>query len=115
VAAFVLAGLDPEVGAEAEFFANRVDYFGQPNVTRERIRKDLQRYDQRWPQREFRLAGEIESVPQPNGTIRVTFPLRYDLRNGPKSASGTVRKTITLRKTNDGDLEIVKVLERKST
>jgi putative peptidoglycan binding protein len=115
VAAFVLAGLDPEVGAEAEFFANRVNYFGQLNVPREKIRKDLQRYDQRWPQRQFRLAGEIESVSQPDGTVRVTFPLRYDLRNGSKSASGTVRKTITLRRTNDGDLEIVKVSERKST
>ena len=115
VAAFVLAGLDPEVGAEAEFFADRVNYFGQPNVTREKIRTDLQRYDRRWPQRQFRLAGEIESVPQPNGTIRVTFPLRYDLRNGSKSASGTVRKTIILRRTNDNDLEIVKVTELKPT
>ena len=111
VAAFVLAGLDPEIGSEAEFFANRVDYFGQPNVTRDKIRRDLLRYDKRWPQRQFRLAGEVETVPQPDGTIRVAFPLRYDLRNGSKSASGTVRKTIILRKTSDSDLEIVKVSE----
>ena len=111
VAAFVLAGLDPEIGAEAEFFAGRVDYFGQPNVTRDKIRRDLLRYNKRWPQRQFRLAGEVETVPQPDGTIRVAFPLRYDLRNGSKSASGTVRKTIILRKTSDSDLEIVKVSE----
>ena len=114
VAAFVLAGLDPEIGAEAEFFANRVDYFGQSNITREKIRKDLLRYDKRWPQRQFRLAGEVESALQPNGTIRVTFPLRYELHNGTKSASGTVRKTIILRRTNDRDLEIVKVSEHRS-
>ncbi len=111
VAAFILAGLDPEVGAEAEFFAERVDYFGQPNVSREKIRNDLLRYDKRWPQRQFRLAGDLETARQTNGTVRVTFPLRYELHNGSKSASGTVRKTIILRKTNDSELEIVRVTE----
>jgi peptidoglycan hydrolase-like protein with peptidoglycan-binding domain len=32
VGAFVLAGLDPQVGAELEFFADQVDYFGERNV-----------------------------------------------------------------------------------
>ena len=76
---------------------------------REKIRSDLLRYDQSWPQRQFRLAGDLEMARERNGTMRVTFPLRYELHNGSKSASGTVRKTIILRKTNDGDLEIVKV------
>jgi hypothetical protein len=40
VAAFVLAGLDPQVAAETEFFAERVDYFGERAVTREKIRQD---------------------------------------------------------------------------
>ena len=109
----MLAGLDPKVGAELEFFANRVDYFGEANVSREKIRRDLLRYDERWPQRQFWLTGDIEISREPNGVLRVTFPLRYELRNGPKSASGEVRKTLTLRKTGDGDLEIVGVEERK--
>ena len=58
--AFVLAGLDPEVGSEAEFFADRVDYFGERHVAREKIRRDLQRYNDRWPERRFWLAGELE-------------------------------------------------------
>jgi hypothetical protein len=56
----------------------------------------------------------VESALQPNGGIRVTFPLRYELHNGSKSASGTVRKTIILRQANDGDLEIVKVSELRN-
>jgi len=111
IAAFVLAGLDPRVGSEAVFFADHVDYFGRPNVSRAQIRGDLLRYDKRWPQRQFRLAGDLQTERQPNGTIRVTFPLRYDLHNGSKSASGMVRKTITLRKTDYRNLEIVKVSE----
>jgi peptidoglycan hydrolase-like protein with peptidoglycan-binding domain len=113
VAAFVLAGLDPRVGAEAEFFADRVDYFGEHNVTREKIRRDLQRYDNRWPQRSFWLAGDFVVSPMTN-KIQVSFPLRYELRNGPSRKSGQVWKTLVLEKTGADDLQIVSVNERRA-
>lgn len=111
IGAFVLAGLDPQVGAETEFFADRVNYFGEPHVSREKIRRDLQRYNQRWPERSFRLAGELE-VKQAGDKLSVTFPLRYELRNASKHSAGTVRKTLVLEKTAN-DFQIVAVNERK--
>jgi peptidoglycan hydrolase-like protein with peptidoglycan-binding domain len=113
IAAFVLAGLDPEVGAETEFFADRVDYFGEKGVAKEKIRRDLQRYDQRWPERGFRLAGELEVEPIQD-RLRVTFPLSYELRNGSKRATGKVWKTIVLEKSGADDFQIVAVNERKT-
>ena len=112
VGAFVLAGLDPHVGSETEFFADRVDYFGEP-LTREKIRGDLQRYNDRWPERSFRLVGELEVTPV-NDNVKVTFPLRYELRNRSRRASGTVWKTLVLKKTGADDLQIVAVNERKA-
>jgi peptidoglycan hydrolase-like protein with peptidoglycan-binding domain len=112
IAAFVLAGLDPQVGAETEFFADRVDYFGEAGVTREKIRRDLQRYNGHWPTRSFVLAGPLQ-VEQVQERVRVTFPLRYQLRNGSKTASGTVSKTLLLEKTGSADFQIVAVNERK--
>ncbi|MEP6821996.1 MAG: peptidoglycan-binding domain-containing protein [Chthoniobacterales bacterium] len=112
VAAFVLAGLDPHVGAELEFFADRVRYYDDGIVGREKIRRDLQRYDAQWPQRRFRLAGEVNVEPQPDSRLRVTFPLRYELRNGAKHSSGTVRKTLILEVVGE-DLQIVGVNERR--
>jgi Putative peptidoglycan binding domain len=41
VGAFVLAGLDPHVGAEADFFADRVRYYDQGVMSRDKIREDL--------------------------------------------------------------------------
>jgi peptidoglycan hydrolase-like protein with peptidoglycan-binding domain len=111
VGAFVLAGLDPQVGAEAAFFADRVEYYNEGMKDRENIRKDLQRYDARWPQRQFRLAGDITVKPQNGNRVRVTFPLRYELRNGAKSSSGKVEKTLLLERAGD-DLQIVAVNER---
>jgi hypothetical protein len=113
VAAFILAGLDPHVGSEAEFFADRVNYFGEQNVTREKIRRDLQRYDNRWPQRAFWLAGELEVTPMKD-KLKVSFPLRYELQNGPKHSAGRVLKTLVLEKTGADDLQIVSVDERKA-
>ena len=113
VGAFVLAGLDPQVGAEAAFFADRVQYYNEGIKDREKIREDLQRYDSRWPGRKFWLAGDITVEPQTDKRVRVTFPLRYDLRNGATHASGKINKTLVLESTGD-DLQIVAVNERKT-
>ena len=113
VGAFVLAGLDPEVGSETEFFAERVDYFGERGVAREKIRRDLQRYNERWPTRRFWLVGELEVTPI-NGQLKVTFPLRYELRSPSRHSSGKVWKTLILEKAGVDDLQIVAVNERKA-
>ena len=113
VGAFVLAGLDPQVGAETAFFADRVQYYNEGMKDRERIREDLKRYDSRWPGRKFWLAGDITVEPQTDKRVRVTFPLRYELRNGGKHSSGKMDKTLVLERAGD-DLQIVAVNERKA-
>jgi peptidoglycan hydrolase-like protein with peptidoglycan-binding domain len=113
VGAFVLAGLDPKVGSEAAFFADRVQYYDSGMMDREKIREDLRRYDARWPDRRFWLAGDITVEPQSDNRVRVTFPLKYELRNGAKHSAGKVDKTLVLERAGD-DLQIVAVNERKA-
>jgi hypothetical protein len=113
IAAFVLAGLDPHVGSEVEFFADRVSYYGNGIKDRDAIRKDLQGYNARWPHRTFWLPGEIKIEPQSDNRVRVTFPLRYELHNGEKKSSGQVEKDLLLESTGD-DFQIVAVNERKA-
>jgi Putative peptidoglycan binding domain len=113
VGAFVLAGLDPHVGSEADFFADRVKYYDQGVIDREQIRNDLQDYAAHWPQRRFWFVGNIKIEPQHRKRVRVTFPLRYELRNGATSSSGTINKTLVLEPAGD-DLQIVEVNETKA-
>jgi peptidoglycan hydrolase-like protein with peptidoglycan-binding domain len=113
VAAFVLAGFDKNVGAEAEFFADHVDYYDQGGMDREKIQQDLKRYDERWPERHFWVAGKINIEPQSENRVRVTFPLGFKLRNGNKTSTGKVNKTLVLGPAGD-DLQIVAVNERKA-
>jgi peptidoglycan hydrolase-like protein with peptidoglycan-binding domain len=112
VAAYILAGLDKNVGAESEFFADRVEYYDSGLMSRESIREDLKRYDERWPERHFWLAGTITVEPQNDNRVKVTFPLGFKLRNGNKIVNGKVDKTLVLEPAGD-DLEIVAVNERK--
>jgi hypothetical protein len=112
LAAFVLAGLDRNVGAETEFFADRVQYYDQGIMDREKIREDLKRYDAQWPERHFWVAGPINIEPQNDQQLQVTFPLGFKLRNGNKQLSGKVDKTLVLERAGD-DLQIVAVNERK--
>ena len=81
-------------------------------IDREKIRRDLQSYNQRWPQRRFWLAGEVNVEPQPDSRLRVTFPLRYELRSASERSSGKVLKTLLVEVTGE-DLQIVGVNERK--
>lgn len=113
VAAFVLAGLDPHVGAELDFFGDRVNYFDSGVVDHERIRHDLQAYDAKWPQRSFWLAGQVNVEPQADSRIRVTFPLRFALRNGSRHSVGKVQKTLLLEVVGE-DLRIVAVNEGRT-
>ena len=113
VGAFVLAGLDPHVGSETDFFAERVQYYDEGVIGREKIRKDLQRYAARWPERRFWLDGDITTERQSGNRVRVTFPLRYQLRNGGKHSSGKINKTLVLEAAGD-DLQIVAVDERSA-
>jgi peptidoglycan hydrolase-like protein with peptidoglycan-binding domain len=110
VAAFVLAGFDRNVGAETEFFADRVQYYDQGVIDREKIREDLKRYDERWPERHFWVAGAINVEPQSDNRVGVTFPLGFKLRNGNRTVTGKVIKSLVLEATGD-DLQIVAVNE----
>jgi Putative peptidoglycan binding domain len=111
VGAFVHAGLDPQVGSEADFFADRVKYYDQGVIDREQIRNDLQNYAAHWPERHYWFVGNITIEPQHRKRVRVTFPLRYELRNGATYSSGTINKTLVLEPVGD-DLQIVAVSER---
>ena len=70
---------------KTEFFADRVAVLRPRVMDREKIQQDLKRYDERWPERHFWVAGKINVEPQSENRVRVTFPLGFKLRNGNKT------------------------------
>jgi peptidoglycan hydrolase-like protein with peptidoglycan-binding domain len=114
VEAFIVAGLARPPGSEIKFFAENVDYLGTPNVTRQQVQRDLVRYNEKWPHRQFWMDGDIQIQRQSDNKIKLVFPLRYELRNGSRYASGKVLKGLTLVETANNEMQIVAVDEWKA-
>jgi hypothetical protein len=87
--------------------------FRKATPRREQIREDLKQYATQWPERRFWIAGDITIQPQNGNRLQVTFPLRYDLRNGAHHSSGKIDKTLVLELVGD-DQQIVSVNEGKA-
>ncbi len=115
VEAFVQAGLARPQGSEIKFFADNVDYLGTSNIPRQEVQRDLVRYNQKWPHRRFWIDGDIQIQQQSDGNeIKLVFPVRYELRNGSRYASGKVLKSLTLLKTANNEMQITALNEWKA-
>ena len=81
-------------------------------MSKDFIKKDISRYNQKWPIRRYWLDGDISIL---NGLeadpIEVRYQIKYTVRNQQKESSGTAIKTLKLRKTGDS-LEITSVREK---
>ena len=112
VAGFVVAGITSDVEPELQFYADKADYYDSGLVGKDFIRKDILRYNQKWPVRQYWLEGDVRIL---DGTeadpIGVQFQIRYVVQNQQKESRGTAIKTLKLRKIQDG-LEIVSVREK---
>jgi hypothetical protein len=106
-----VAGISSDVEAELQFYADMADYYDSGFVSKDFIRNDILRYNQKWPVRRYWLEGDIDIL---NGMeadrIEVRFQIRYVVRNQQKESSGTAVKTLELQKTPDG-LAITSVWE----
>ena len=112
VSAFVVAGISEDVGAELQFFAEKADYYDSGTVSKAFIRKDILRYNQKWPVRRYWLDGEIRVLSEMEADpIEVRYQIRYAVRNQRRESSGKAVKTLKLRKTQNG-LAITSVREK---
>jgi hypothetical protein len=112
VAGFVVAGISSDVEAELQFYADKADYYDSGLVSKDFIRNDISRYNQKWPVRQYWLEGDVHIL---NGIeadwIEVRFQIRYAVRNQQKESRGAAVKNLKLQKTQDG-LEIISVREK---
>ncbi|NDY58055.1 LysM peptidoglycan-binding domain-containing protein [Desulfovibrio sulfodismutans] len=70
-------------------YADEVDFYKKGVVKKDFVLEDKVRYFERWPARAYTLSGTPKVTPVP-GTkrTRIDAPVRYQVKNGDKSASG---------------------------
>jgi peptidoglycan hydrolase-like protein with peptidoglycan-binding domain len=112
VAGFVVVGIDENVEAELQFYAPKASYYDSGVVTKDFIRRDIRRYNQKWPTRRYWLVGDIRLLNDPQeDPVEVQYRIRYAVKNQQQESTGTAIKTVKLQKTSSG-FEITSVRER---
>jgi hypothetical protein len=98
---------------ELEFYAERVEYYDRGAVDKPYIQNELTVYNQRWPDRKYRMGDSLRVVRSGNNTlvkVRVAFEVGNAAHN--RKASGRTDDTFSLAKRGDS-LEIVSVKEAR--
>ncbi len=112
IAGFVVAGIDENVEAELQFYAPEADYYDSGVVTKDFIRRDIRRYNQKWPIRRYWLVGDVRILNDPQrDPVEVQYRIRYAVKNQRQESTGTAIKTVKLEKTSSG-FEITSVREK---
>ncbi len=112
IAGFVVVGIDENVEAELQFYAPQADYYDSGVVTKDFIRRDILRYNQKWPIRRYWLVGDIRVLDDPQADpVEVQYQIKYVVKNQQQERTGTAIKTVRLRKAPN-DLEITSVREK---
>jgi peptidoglycan hydrolase-like protein with peptidoglycan-binding domain len=111
IAGFVVVGIDENVEAELQFYAPKANYYDSGVVTKDFIRRDIRRYNQKYPTRRYWLVGDIRVLNDPQADpVEVQYRIRYAVKNQQQERTGTAIKTVKLQRTSDG-LEITSVRE----
>ena len=111
VAGFVVVGIDENVEAELQFYAPEANYYDSGVVSKDFIRRDIRRYNQKWPTRQYWLVGDIRVLNDPQeDPVEVQYRIRYIVKNQQQESTGTAIKTVKLQKTSSG-FEITSVRE----
>ena len=92
----------PRCRSRTSFYSEEADYYDSGLVTKDFIRKDILRYDRKWPVRRYWLNGDIRCR---NGleadTIEVQYQSSLLVKKPRKESGGSAIKTLKLRKTRE--------------
>jgi hypothetical protein len=98
VKAFIAAGNSGSSDEEVRFYGPKVNYFGRLRVDRDFIAKDIARYNQKWPYREFSIVADPDvSAGDAPGRYDVAFRLRFQVQNRSEGVGGTVLERVMNR------------------
>jgi hypothetical protein len=87
--AFVMAGETGAPSGQAPFYADRVDYYDKGKVPRDAIAAALATYNQRWPERHWKLLGRPAIIYNERyGCYLAEFRVAYLLRNASRTLKG---------------------------
>lgn len=111
---YLARGAANDTDAELACFSDPVQYYDSGRIKRIFIRRDIETYHRRWPDRHFELEGEpVLTRIASDGEVTVRFRLAYRLQSPHEHANGRTDNEMRLRPGGPEGYEIVSVRERK--
>jgi Putative peptidoglycan binding domain len=112
IAGFVVVGINPDVEEELKFYAAEADYYDDGVVSKDFIRRDILRYNQKWPIRRYWLVGDVRVLSALEADpVEVEYQIRYFVQDQQRESRGTAIKTLKLQRSPDG-FQITSVREK---
>jgi tetratricopeptide (TPR) repeat protein len=114
--AFVQAYSGSDVGEVAGLYADRVNYTNNGVISNAAVLAQAKEYFARWPVRQWRLVGTVNTVPVGANRQKVVFSANYDASNPQinKHASGIAQEILILATNANGGMKIVSQKEQTS-
>lgn len=113
VASYLRACEMSNPSAELAFYGEPLNYFNHGTVTSEFVQKDVARYYERWPKREYTLVEPASlSTPLPDGRVSVRFRIRFRLESSRHAVRGRTDNRFTID-TSGKDWKIVGMKENR--
>jgi hypothetical protein len=95
---FVKALASSDLDTQLGYYADQVNYYEFGQVTKEVIRKDLERDITTWPNRNYSMPDQPKITITPNGDGFIAeFRMRYTLTNPKGTSSGTLQMKVRLK------------------
>lgn len=107
-------GSTNSLSAEMGYYAEQVDYFDYGPTGRDYMRRDINSYYKRWPERHYELIGPVtvSAGARPGETV-ARFQLRFRYRGPAHRASGRTENVYTLKVTGADGVRIVGMKETR--
>ncbi len=101
---FINLGNSGTNGNQIKFFADPVNYFDKGNLSLDKVKSDLQKYQSRWNiLRRYQILGNVTVAKGTQGEYIAECALRYEVEsNKPESAQGTVMNQYRVRFDDKG-------------
>lgn len=90
-----------DLKAELAFYDDQMVYFDHGKVRRDFVRKDVQRYYERWPERRYELL-QVHATPRSGGEVDLRFLLSFDLKRKGDTARGRTDNLFRVRLSPEG-------------
>jgi len=102
-----------DVAAQTRYFAYPVTYFGKGPKLAPFVKKDVDNYCKRWPERKYSLVEPVTFTAGENeGETMIEFLITFEVRNKKHSVAGKTKNFWTVRPEGE-ELKIVAIHEQR--